>query len=61
MRTEHKPLVVKIGGSLEKSGRLGSVLSLIARATRPVVIVPGGGIFADAVRESANRHPVSDR
>jgi aspartokinase-like uncharacterized kinase len=55
------PLVVKAGGSLAETGlaetglaetgRLVSVLSLIANAKRPVVVVPGGGAFADKVRE----------
>ena len=46
------PLVVKLGGSLLGEARLGSVLTLIGAATRPVVIVSGGGPFADAVREA---------
>lgn len=46
------PLVVKLGGSLLGEARLGSVLALVGAATRPVVIVPGGGRFADAVREA---------
>jgi len=46
------PLVVKLGGSLAESDRLRSALHLVARARRPVVVVPGGGIFADAVRTS---------
>jgi 5-(aminomethyl)-3-furanmethanol phosphate kinase len=45
-----KPLVVKVGGSLAESGRLTRVLEVIARAEVPVVLVPGGGPFADAVR-----------
>jgi aspartokinase-like uncharacterized kinase len=45
------PLVLKLGGSLAESGRLRSLLMLVSRARRPLVIVPGGGPFADAVRE----------
>jgi len=45
-----RPLVVKVGGSLAETGRLGSVLTIIGGARIPVVIVPGGGPFADAVR-----------
>jgi aspartokinase-like uncharacterized kinase len=45
-----KPLVVKIGGSLAETGRLREVLDIVAAAKRPVVVVPGGGPFADAVR-----------
>lgn len=46
------PLVLKLGGSLAESGRLRAVLSLVERARRPVVVVPGGGPFADAVRDA---------
>ncbi|MFA5958700.1 uridylate kinase [Hyphomicrobium sp.] len=45
-----RPLVVKVGGSLAETGRLTSVLTLIGSARIPVVIVPGGGPFADTVR-----------
>jgi aspartokinase-like uncharacterized kinase len=43
-------LVVKAGGSLAETGRMPEVLSLIAAARVPVVIVPGGGPFADSIR-----------
>ena len=46
------PLVLKLGGSLAESGRLRATLALVTRARRPVVVVPGGGPFADAVREA---------
>lgn len=46
------PLVVKIGGSLAKSGRLRDILDRVSARRRPVVIVPGGGVFADAVRDA---------
>lgn len=48
--TEVCPLVVKVGGSLSKAGRLGGVLKMLSAAQVPIVIVPGGGPFADAVR-----------
>lgn len=44
------PLVVKIGGSLAQTGRMPSILSLIAAARASVVVVPGGGPFADSIR-----------
>jgi 5-(aminomethyl)-3-furanmethanol phosphate kinase len=44
-------LVVKAGGSLAKTGRLDTVLAIISAARIPVVVVPGGGQFADAVRK----------
>lgn len=45
-----RPLVIKVGGSLAETGRLSAILAMIAAARIPVVIVPGGGPFADAVR-----------
>jgi 5-(aminomethyl)-3-furanmethanol phosphate kinase len=45
-----RPVVIKVGGSLAESGRLAAVLGTIAQAKIPVVLVPGGGPFADAVR-----------
>lgn len=45
------PLVVKVGGSLAESGRLGRALTDIADAKRRVVVVAGGGAFADKVRD----------
>lgn len=47
-------LVVKIGGSLAETGRLKDMLPLIAAAKRPVVVVPGGGSFAQKVRDLQN-------
>ena len=48
------PLVVKVGGSLAETGRLKGALQTIAAASRPVVVVPGGGQFADKVRDLQN-------
>jgi len=45
-----RPLVIKVGGSLSETGRLGGALERLSAAQVPVVIVPGGGPFADAVR-----------
>jgi aspartokinase-like uncharacterized kinase len=55
-----KPLVLKLGGSLAESGRLLGHLALLRRARRPVVIVPGGGPFADAVRAAQKAMGFSD-
>ena len=55
-----KPVVVKLGGSLAETGRLKSILSLVSKAERPVVIVPGGGPYADAVRDSQRALGFSD-
>ncbi len=43
-------LVVKIGGSLAASPLLGAWLTAIATARGRLVVVPGGGPFADTVR-----------
>jgi (4-(4-[2-(gamma-L-glutamylamino)ethyl]phenoxymethyl)furan-2-yl)methanamine synthase len=54
--------VVKIGGGLLNTARLDAVLHAIddaARLTR-VLIVPGGGPFADAVRDIDRRMHLSD-
>ncbi|KDE55857.1 uridylate kinase [Methanoculleus sp. MH98A] len=42
------PLVVKVGGSL--FNRVVPLLDIFREAGRPVLIVPGGGKFADLVR-----------
>jgi aspartokinase-like uncharacterized kinase len=42
--------VVKVGGSLAETGRLGPALAMIRTARIPVVVVPGGGPFAESVR-----------
>lgn len=47
----HLPLVIKVGGSLTETGRLAAALNAIADAKRPVVVVAGGGAFADKVRD----------
>lgn len=54
------PVVVKIGGSLLESGRLTQVLATVAKRTRPVIVVPGGGKFADEVRRSQAEHGFDD-
>jgi len=43
------PLVVKIGGSL--SNRIPNLVPVLRASDRPLFIVPGGGMFADAVRK----------
>jgi 5-(aminomethyl)-3-furanmethanol phosphate kinase len=54
------PVVLKLGGSLAETGRLRSLLAIVRRARRPTVIVPGGGPFADAVRDTQRRLKFSD-
>ncbi len=55
------PLVIKVGGSLFESGRLAATLTMLARALRPIVIVPGGGPFADKVREQQRQTGFDDQ
>lgn len=52
--------MVKLGGSLAESMRLSSILEIVARARVPVVVVPGGGSFADAVRQAQCDYKFSD-
>lgn len=53
--------VIKLGGSLLGSSELNGWLDVIARhADGKVVIVPGGGILADAVYEAQMMSGVSD-
>jgi 5-(aminomethyl)-3-furanmethanol phosphate kinase len=55
-------VVIKLGGSLASAGTLRSWLDIILQhGSGRAVIVPGGGIFADAVREAQQRFGFSDR
>ncbi len=53
--------VVKIGGSLYDTPQLKMWLNIIAAAGVPVIIVPGGGPFADQVRVAQQRWSVDDK
>ncbi len=53
-------IIVKLGGSLIETGRIGPILDIIAAATRPIAIVPGGGPFADAVRAAQKKFDFDD-
>ncbi len=56
-------VVVKLGGSLAASPHLPILLRLLARAAAdglPIVVVPGGGPFADAVRAAQAACPFDD-
>jgi aspartokinase-like uncharacterized kinase len=59
-RQSSRPWVVKLGGSLQGSPNLRRWLKVIAASAAPVVIVPGGGPFADAVRLAQKRLKFSD-
>jgi len=48
-------IVVKLGGSLAGGPHVGGWLDALAACAGQVVLVPGGGPFADAVREAQPR------
>ncbi|MDO8826589.1 delta 1-pyrroline-5-carboxylate synthetase [Methylophaga sp.] len=56
-------LIVKLGGSLYHSAELKSWLTLLSQYAEndSVVIVPGGGPFADMVRQSQALHKFDDQ
>jgi len=47
---QRAPLVVKLGGSLHHN--VPDIVPLLSSSTRPLLVVPGGGFFADAVRQA---------
>lgn len=53
--------VVKLGGSHARSARLGEMLDVIARHAGGIVVVPGGGPFADTVRAEQVAIGLDDR
>lgn len=57
-----RPAVVKIGGSTAAHcAELAAWISAIAGASLPLVVVPGGGPFADRVRDTQQTLGFSDR
>ncbi|MGH1418144.1 MAG: uridylate kinase [Hyphomicrobiaceae bacterium] len=54
-------IVVKVGGSLVRTGCHRAVLAVLARACRPIVIVPGGGALVDHVRRLQKQSGFSDQ
>jgi 5-(aminomethyl)-3-furanmethanol phosphate kinase len=55
------PIVVKLGGSFAFSEHLRNWIEALAACAGQVVIVPGGGPFADAVRLAQTRMGFDDR
>ena len=54
-------IVVKVGGSLYDDPRLGAGLRLwLSEQTAPVMVVPGGGPFADVVRDIDAVHQLGE-
>lgn len=61
MRRQSELWVVKIGGSLAGSDELAVWIELLGRYRKPrVVIVPGGGAFADQVRTAQRQYEFDD-
>lgn len=52
--------VVKLGGSLHRASGLVACLKTFVGAAADVVLVPGGGPFADAVRSAQTQTGISD-
>ena len=53
--------VVKLGGSLLSSGALPGCLQRLAAWRGPILLAPGGGVFADQVRLMQQRYAFDDR
>ena len=53
-------LIVKIGGSLFGTSELTDCLNRVVRSRRQIVVVPGGGIYADKVRSDQQRLNIPD-
>ncbi|RWN31556.1 (5-formylfuran-3-yl)methyl phosphate synthase [Mesorhizobium sp.] len=47
-----RPTIVKLGGSTARTAEMENWIAALAGSKLPIVIVPGGGQFADQVRES---------
>ena len=56
----HSPWVVKLGGSLADSPFLRPWLNAIAEGGGRLIVVPGGGPFADAVRSAQSTQGFDD-
>lgn len=52
--------VVKLGGSTAHAAEMGAWVAALAGSSLPIVIVPGGGPFADQVRQAQARMGFSD-
>ena len=60
--TELDPIVVKIGGSVARSGSaLKQVLGVLEQARRPMAVVAGGGSLADGVRQIQPTLGIADK
>ena len=48
----HRPIIVKLGGSLARERQFARWIEALHHSKNGVIIVPGGGPFADCVREA---------
>lgn len=55
------PAVVKLGGSTAFKTEIQGWIAALAGASLPLVVVPGGGPFADQVRNAQKRMGLSDK
>lgn len=55
-----EPYIVKIGGSLYSDTNLPDLLARLIDANPRILIVPGGGRFADEIRELTHRFAIGD-
>ncbi|MEP9396532.1 dihydroneopterin aldolase [Mesorhizobium sp. KR2-14] len=53
-------IVVKLGGSTAYHAEMREWVEILAKAAAPLVVVPGGGPFADRVREAQAQMGFSD-
>ncbi len=53
-------IILKLGGSLYGSPYLQQWIDQIVASDHPIIIVPGGGPFADQVRDAQKQHAISD-
>lgn len=60
MGSETSVHIIKLGGSLCGTPELTAWLTEISTATTPVIIVPGGGPFADNIRHAQAEHNFND-
>ncbi|WP_442578801.1 amino acid kinase family protein [Mesorhizobium sp. ASY16-5R] len=55
-----KPTVVKLGGSTARTAELDAWIAALMESAAPLVVVPGGGPFADTVRDAQRSMGFSD-
>src|SRR5947209_141724 len=54
------PIIVKLGGSLARERQFARWIEALRRCKSGVIVVPGGGPFADCVRDAQGYMRLSD-